>query len=192
MEDEFVILPDYLHHSSARIGIGYLGSHDPDCNNVSGRQHRPIRPEHALRYSEEGDFICLGSVREVYPSKGNGSSAKGDQPSGIGDTLDKVITRFTGSGEGQDILHTTLPGNTSMLGEYSGKAAKSSGFWKLIVPTLRTSRDKSESKSLAGRSPRVVQYSFSSYDSLNIYSDCLTFHFRLCLLICNKSNKFST
>ena len=46
MEDEFVIFPNNSTHSSTRIDIGHLGSHDPTCSNEGSRQHRPTGPEH--------------------------------------------------------------------------------------------------------------------------------------------------
>ena len=80
---------------------------------------------------------------------------KGGPPGGIGDTPSKLATQFTGSGEGQETPHTSLPGNTSTLGEDSGKSAKPGEFRQPIAPTLRTSRDDSESEGLAGRPEHV-------------------------------------
>jgi len=103
MEDEFVIFPNYSQHSSTRIGIEHSGSHDPDCSDVSGRQHRPAEPEHTLRCSEE-DFGTLGSAREMYPGMGSGPSVSGGPPSEIGDAPGKLVAQFTGSGEGQETM----------------------------------------------------------------------------------------
>ena len=152
MEDEFVIFPNDSTHSSTRIDIGHLGSHDPTCSNEGSRQHRPTGPEHTLRCSEE-DFGTLGSAREMYPGMGSGPSVSGGPPSGIGDAPGKLFAQFTGSGEGQETVYTTLPGNTSTLVGDQGKAAKSSESWKSTAPTLRTSRDVNESENLAGQPP---------------------------------------
>ena len=72
-----------------------------------------------------------------------------------------IRDRFTGSGEGQETVYTTLPGNTSTLVGDQGKAAKSSEFWKSIAPIQRTSRDVSESENLAGR-PQVDLFYIST------------------------------
>ena len=157
MEDEFVIFPSNSHHSSTRIGIGHLGSHDPTCSNEGSMQHRPTRPEHTLRCDEE-EFGTLGSAREMYPGKGSGPSVSGGPPSEIGDAPGKLVAQFSGSGEGQETLYTTLPENTSTLVVGQGEVAKFSEFWKSITPTLRTSRDVYESENLADRPRANVFY----------------------------------
>ena len=157
MEDEFVIFPNYSQHSSTHIGIEHPGSHDPDCGNVSGRQHRPTGPEHTLRCNED-EFSTLGSVREMHPGKGSGPSVSGGPPSGIGDPPGMLVAQSTGSGDGLEIPCTTPPGNTSTLVVGEGEVAKFSEFWKSVAPKLKASRINKEPESLADRPPVDVRY----------------------------------
>ena len=96
----------------------------------------------------------------MYPGTGSGPSVSGGPPSGIGDTPDKLVAQFTGSGDGLETPCTTPPGNTSTLVVDQGEVAKFSEFWKSIAPKLRTSRDVDESESLADRPPVDINYNY--------------------------------
>ena len=157
MEDEFVIFPNNSTHSSTRIDIGHLGSHDPTCSNESSRQHRPTGPEHTLRCDED-DVNALGSAREMYPGKGSGPSVSGGPPSGIGDAPGKLVAQFTGSSVGTEIPCTTPPGNSSTLVVGEGEVAEFSKFWKSVAPKLKASNNNKELGSLANRPSADISY----------------------------------
>ena len=109
MEDEFVIISHNSHQSSILIDVGQSGSHDPECCNESGRQHRPTGPEHALRYSEEGDDLGSSrSVREVPLDVVNGSLAESDPPGRIENTPGNLVAQFPRQGSGQEALYATM------------------------------------------------------------------------------------
>ena len=114
MEDEFVIFPNNSNQSNITINVRHQGSHEPGCRGESGRQHRPLGPDTALRYSGEKDNGDTSeSIREAPLGTVSGSLVVSDPPWNIGDKLGNVVTQFPCSGLGQDTLQAAMPRSVS-------------------------------------------------------------------------------
>ena len=113
---EFVIFPNNLNQSNITIDVRHPGSHDPGCRGERGQQHRPTRPDTALRYSGEKDNgDTSGSICEAPLGMVSGSLVVSDPPGNIGDKPGNVVTLFSWSGIEQDTLQAAMPRSVSTL-----------------------------------------------------------------------------